>query len=62
MELFRYYGYMYGERIVGIVKANTLQEAKEILKNTYDDYDMWSNKTVEKSVFHNNVCEVYYGC
>lgn len=62
MELFRYYGYMYGERIVGIVKANTLQEAKEILKNTYDDYDMWSNKTVEKAVFHNNVCEVYYGC
>lgn len=62
MELFRYYGYMYGERIVGIVKANTLQEAKEILKTTYDDYDMWSNKTVEKAVFHNNVFEVYYGC
>ena len=39
MELFRYYGYMYGERIVGIVKANTLQEAKDILKTTYDDYD-----------------------
>lgn len=61
MELFRYYGYMYGERIVGLVKANTLQEAEEILKNTYYDYDMWMNKTVKKAVFRNNVCEVYYG-
>lgn len=61
MELFRYYGYMYGEHIVGVVKANTLQEAKEILKNIYNDYDMWMNKTVEKAVFHNNVFEVYYG-
>lgn len=61
MELFRYYGYMYGEHIAGIVKANTLQEAKEILKNTYHDYDMWSDKIVEKVVFGNNVYEVYYG-
>lgn len=62
MELFRYYGYIYDEKIVGIIKANTLEEAEEILKNVYDDYDMWLDKTIEKVVFHNNVCEVYYGC
>ena len=59
--VFRYCGYINCERIVGIVNANTLQEAKEILRNTYDDYDRWLNKKVEKVVFHNNVCEIYYG-
>lgn len=62
MELFGYHGYMYGERIVGVVKANTLQEAEEILKNTYNNYYMWQNKTIEKIEFNNNVCEVFYGC
>lgn len=61
MELFIYRGYIYGEHVAGFVKANNLQEAMEILKNTYDDFAMWKDKNVEKAVFYDNVCEVYYG-
>lgn len=65
MELYRYYGY-YGyfrcEQVVGLVRAKNMCEAEQILKNVYDDYDLWEEKTLEKIEFDDDgVCEVYYG-
>ena len=62
MNLYRFYGYIYGDYIAGIVKANNKSEAKKFLKNAYDDYDQWKDKTLEKIEFDNdNVIEIYYG-
>lgn len=62
MELYRYYGYFCCEQVVGLVRAKNIHEAERILKNTYDDYDLWEEKTLEKIEFNaDGVCEVYYG-
>lgn len=61
MELFKYSGYIYGEHVAGFVRANNLKEAVEILRKVYADFNMWTDKTVEKAAFHNDVCEAYYG-
>jgi hypothetical protein len=62
MNLYIFYGYIYGDYVAGIVKANNKSEAKKFLKNTYDDYDQWKDKTLEKIEFDNdNVIEIYYG-
>lgn len=63
MNFYKFYGYVQGEEVAGIVRANSKKEAKQFLKNTYYDYDLWKDKTLEKVTFnHNNICEVYYGC
>lgn len=62
MNFYRYYGRIYGDTVAGIVCAKNKKEAKLILKDTYDDYDLWTGKTLEKVDFKDNVCEVYYGC
>ena len=63
MRFYRFYGYIYGEKVAGIVKANNKQEAKQFLKHTYCDYDSWEDKTLEQVIFNDdNICEVYYGC
>lgn len=62
MEFYRYYGYFHFDQVAGLVRAKNICEAERILKNTYDDYDLWEEKTLEKIEFDNDgVCEVYYG-
>lgn len=61
MKLFKYYGYIYGDHVAGIVKAEDENEAKEILESTYSDYSEWRHKTIEEIKFDNNICEIYYG-
>ena len=61
MTFYRYFGRIYGETIVGIVCAKNKEEAKLILKDKYEDYDLWTGKTLEKVDFKDNVYEVYYG-
>ena len=62
MKFFRYSGYIYGDRVAGIVKADNIKEARCSLKNAYDDYHLWSDKTLKEVKFDDdNVCEVYYG-
>lgn len=62
MRLFRYYGNIYGENIAGIVKAKDKREAKQILVNTYDDYNSWHDKTLREVTFDvDGICEVFYG-
>lgn len=60
-KLYRFYGYIQGENVAGIVKATDKNEAKQILKRTYYDYNSWKDKTLEEIKFNNDVCEVYYG-
>lgn len=63
MRFYRFYGYIQGEKVAGLVKANNKQEAKQFLKHTYDDYNSWEDKTLEQITFDDdNICEVYYGC
>ena len=62
MELYGFYASFYGEKLVGVVKANSESEARQILKKIYDDYDCWE-VTIKKIKFNsNNLCEIYYGC
>lgn len=60
---YKFYGYIFGEHVAGVVQAETKSIAKLLLKDTYEDYDSWKNKTLEKIDFDkDHVCEVYYGC
>lgn len=62
MKFYRYYGYIYGEHVAGLVIAKNKIEAKQLLKQTYSDYNSWSDKTIEEEKFNENgVCEIYYG-
>ena len=61
MELFQYSGYIYNERVVGIVRANNIKEAEQILETVYDDYSSWATIRLTKVEFENNICEIYYG-
>lgn len=62
MKLFSYRGYIHGEHVAGIVKANDFSHARQILKNTYDDYHLWDDKSLEEVIFdEDDVYEIYYG-
>ena len=62
MRVYRFYGYICGEVVAGIVKADNKREAAQFLRRTYDDYNLWEEKTLEEIMFNkNNICEVYYG-
>lgn len=61
MKFFRFYGYLQGEKIAGLVRATDINEAERILQETYYDYDFWKEKTLKEVNFKNDICEVYYG-
>ena len=60
-KFFRFYGYIQGENVAGLVRATDINEAEQILQETYYDYDFWKEKTLEEVKFENDICEVYYG-
>ena len=63
INYYRFCGHIYGEKVAGLVKAYSLDDAKERLRSTYDDFDEWDNCDITKTeFFKNGVCEVYYGC
>lgn len=61
MKFYRFYGYIQGEEVAGVVRATNKNEAEQILKRTYYDYNLWEDKTLEEIRFDNDICEVYYG-
>ena len=61
MGLFQYSGYIYNEHVAGIIRANNITEAEQILEATYDDYSSWATMRLTKVEFKNNICEIYYG-
>ena len=61
MKFFRFYGYLQGEKVAGLVRAIDITEAKQILQRTYYDYNSWKEKTLEEVELKNDICEVYYG-
>lgn len=50
----------YGERVVGIIRANSLREAKEIFRRNYPDWRDWETE-VKEVKFERDICELYYG-
>ena len=62
MKFYRYFGRIYGETVAGLVQANNIPEARQILREYYDDYNEWNERTIKPVKFDDNVCEVYYGC
>ena len=62
MNLYNFYGYIHGERVVGIVKAENENEALEQLRIVYDDYDSWTDRELTLIDFDNTgVFECFYG-
>jgi hypothetical protein len=61
MKFFRFYGYIQGEKIAGLVRATDINKAEQILQETYYDYNFWKEKTLKEVEFKNDLCEVYYG-
>ena len=62
MNLYLYRGYVYGDHVAGIVRADGLDEAKLWLSCCYTDFDDWSSHEIEKVEFdEDNVLEVYFG-
>ena len=61
-KLFAYWGSVYGEDVVGVINAYNENEAKCLLRNTYDDFDNWDDYDLKRVVFDDsNVHEIYYG-
>jgi lysine/ornithine N-monooxygenase len=60
-KLYSFYGHIHCADVAGIVRATNKKEAKQILREVYDDYNLWEDKTLEEVKFDNDVCEIYYG-
>lgn len=60
MKLFYYTIHIYCEDCVGIVQADNLIQAKQILRSTYSDWDD-AETEIEEVKFDRGVCEIYYG-
>ena len=62
LKYYAFCGYVFGDYVAGLVRAKSLDEARECLKVKYDDFDSWSYIRLEETDFDEyNVCEVYYG-
>ena len=68
MNLYRYYFYMYGESVAGVVEANDENEAKEIVYGIYehcfpkDTAVFYERIKIEKmNIEAKGYYEVYYG-
>lgn len=60
MKLFYYTMYIYGEHCAGIVQANNLIHAKQILRIIYSDWDK-AETEIKEVEYDRGVCEIYYG-
>lgn len=62
MKLYKYVGYVYGDHVAGVVRAESLDEAERFLDRTYLDYYSWAEISIELVDFdEHGVCEVYFG-
>jgi hypothetical protein len=62
MELYGFCVYAFGENSVGVIRANSEEEAHRIFKEIYHDIYEFCKVTITKVKFKNDVCEIYYGC
>lgn len=62
LKYYAFCGYVFGDHVAGLVRAESLDEARECLRNTYDDFDLWDEIRLEETEFdEGGVCEVYFG-
>lgn len=59
-KFFRYYLYLYSERTIGIINADSVEEAKDILKTRYTEIATEKFK-VQEVAFDRGMIELYYG-
>ena len=60
MRFFRFYMGNSFERVVGIIQARNVTEAKKLFRETYPDWRDWDTE-VKEVKFENGICELYYG-
>ena len=68
MNLYRYYFYMYGESVAGVIKADDENEAKEAVYNIYEHCFSEDTAVFYERIKINEIdidakgyCEIYYG-
>ena len=61
MKFYRYFYRTFMDTLVGIVKANDIDDAKEKLKKSYTTCDIDRFDIEEVSFSKNDIIEVYYG-
>lgn len=62
LKYYAFCGYVFGVHVAGLVRAESLDDARERLRIAYADFDLWSYIRLEETDFGKyNVCEVYFG-
>ena len=61
MKFYRYSFMNWGDRTVGLIMANSKEEAEKIFERKYGEYCYIDEANIEEVQFRNGVCEVYYG-
>ena len=63
LKYYAFCGYVFGDHVAGLVRAESLDDARERLRSAYADFDSWSYIRLEETKFdEDGVCEVYFGC
>ena len=61
-KTYYFVGYTHGDHVVGIIPARNLDEAKERMRNTYEDFETWIYCNIHEYAWSGrNVLEIYYG-
>ena len=61
-KTYYFVGYTCGDHVVGIIPARNLDEAKERMRNTYEDFETWTYCDIHEYAWSGrNVLELYYG-
>lgn len=61
MKLFKYTMRIYSEDTVGVVQANNIIHAKQILSMIYSDWNEADTKVSEVEFDSRGLCEIFYG-
>lgn len=61
IKYYRYSFTNWGDRTVGLIIANSKEEAEKIFQKVYGEYCEPERVNIREIQFHDNVCEVYYG-
>lgn len=61
MKFYRYSFTNWGDRTVGLIMTNSIEEAYKIFDKVYGEYCEPERVHIKEVQFRDNVCEVYYG-
>ena len=61
MKFYRYSFMNWGDRTVGLIMANSKEEAEKIFEKVYGEYCELYRANIREIEFCDGVCEVYFG-